>query len=222
MKKTITRTLAAAVLGTTLAVGGAALAALPASAATTVTVQGTTGDYVGTVALNPGTKFNHTGIYDFSTPVKSVTYTVQGVGTGFALSDVFAGQTVNWDANNSATVTTGTGKFTFTKLSPTSTRITIDYNNPGTTMNLFIMDPINTSPTAQGTFTWNVESVTPSSTGVAEAITGAPKVTKVVTWGNFVDTPVIAPLIAGIALLGAAGAGGGIALSRRKKAQANA
>ncbi|MGH1550308.1 hypothetical protein ACRAWB_14505 [Leifsonia poae] len=187
-------------------------------------MDGTTGNYIGAVPLNPGSPFNHYGVYNFSEQVKSVTYTVTGTGTGFALDDTqFSSYPLNW-VNNTASVTVGSGnKYTFTKISPTSLRVTIDWVNPVMNkVNLFTLNSTNTSPTAQGTFTWKLESVTPVSTGVAVSAASAPTVTKVVTWGNFVDTPVIAPLIAGIALLGAAGAGGGIALSRRAKAKANA
>ncbi|MGH1550306.1 hypothetical protein ACRAWB_14495 [Leifsonia poae] len=221
MKKTITRTIAAAVLGTSLAVGGAALAALPASATTSATVKDVVGDYIGAVALNPGQTFNQQGIYEFDAPVSSVTYTVQGVGTGFSLNDTINNQPVTW-TGNVGTATSGANVYTITKLSPTSVRVTLAYASPVTRAYLNDLAATNSSPTAQGTFIWKLESVTPSSTGVAETLTGAPTVTKVVTWGEFVDTPVIAPALAGIALLGAAGAGGGIALGRRKKAQANA
>ena len=77
MNNAFKRTVAGAVLGTTLAFGGAALAAVPANAASTVTLaNGSTSDLYEGSTLTPGSYFGHGPAWATSTPVKEASFKI--------------------------------------------------------------------------------------------------------------------------------------------------
>ncbi|MGH1550304.1 hypothetical protein ACRAWB_14485 [Leifsonia poae] len=152
----------------------------------------------------------------FSEPLNSVTYTQTISGNNVAFTNYFTstGYPINFDGSGKATLTLGIATYHFTKVNPTTIDITIDY--PTSSIPTGFRGFMTTADVdAQGTTTWTMKSATPASTGVAENVVAS--VSYLTTWGDIVDTPVIAPAIAGIALLGAAGVGGTVFTVRRKK-----
>ncbi|MGH1550302.1 hypothetical protein ACRAWB_14475 [Leifsonia poae] len=229
MKNSLKRTIAGAVLGTTLAVGGAALAAVPANAAN-LWEPGT----VSVTPQTPGTAgaLNFTMVYNgAATTASGVDLTLNapagvqfqagttggynGTGGNIRITQQYTAQPsyikCTWISASqvkcSGPVLDGAGNTASyqvplnpgdTILVRTTALVPVGYNGPVEAV------------TAGGTVTTAAGVQTIPTTGVAQ-IVGT----------QIVDIPVIAPAIAGIALLGAAGIGGGV-LARRKKAKAAA
>jgi hypothetical protein len=222
MKRTPVHTMAGFGLGVVIAVGGAALAATPANAATSVTIPHSALN--SSVTYDPGQPWYDAIRYNFDSPVSRVSYTVTGEGAGVQFTDEFAEVLgYQWDANDQflwAGSATG-GLYRFTRVSDTSIRVDIDYGAaPMDFAVLYMLEQVNTSPTAQVRYTWDILSLTPADTGVPEDVVDEPQATRTVTWSENADGPVIAPAIASIALLGSAGIGGGVALGRRRRRRA--
>ena len=223
MKNAFKRTVAASVLGTTLAFGGIALAATSASAAVAApTITFNNPDAVFTDYGANGSWYAGGPSANFSEPIKSVTYRETITGTGVYALNNWYGQVAipTWDANGEASFTWNGQDITVKKVSPTVYEITKVFTTPSASVTLGGMQVFSSAASAQGTMTWDILSVTPVSTGVAENVTNEPVIKGTATWGTTFTTPVIAPAIAGIALLGAAGTAGGVLAARRKKQNA--
>lgn len=234
MKTTIKRTIGGAVLGATLAVSAAALAAVPANAAapgvtansssptSAVTPGQTNVPTTITYTLNPtaneslqtGTFFLYWATDNLTTAPAKISYNGTDVTNQFTCAPV-GGLSGIWghSASQIQCNLTAAG-FPLTAGNPAQFKVTVDSTVSAA------------APKGdRAEIGMNANFVTPSGTTWANSsyITNAGGTNKnTMTVADVSDIPVIAPAIAGIALLGAAGAGGGIALGRRKKAKAHA
>jgi hypothetical protein len=225
VKKTA-RGLAATLAGAALAIGAGALAAAPASAANTwAPFQVNDISYTPDVSRTLDLRYEYTGA---ATTISAVDFTVDApAGT------IFTPQTANLYAGTGGFVRVteqDTATPTYVPcnvVSPTQLRCNGGLvNQAGTSIASNALDTghsvlIRTKTTVTpGTNTGTVPFVgsgtitTPLGTQTAPSATLA-----TVTFPVTVDTPVIAPAFAGIALLGAAGIGGGMFATRRKKRQ---
>ena len=225
MMNAFKRTVAASVLGTTLAVGGLALVATSASAAVAApTIAFNSPDATFTDYGPNGGYYSGSPRATFAEPLKSLTYRETVTGAGNYVLNYWSNTPIpSWDANDSAFLKDGCGTgcdVTIKKVSATVYDITIDQVNPFTWTNMQGMRVYSNAASAQATMTWDILNVTPVSTNVSENVTNEPVIKGTATWGSVYATPVIAPAIAGIALLGAAGTAGGVFAARRKKQNA--
>jgi hypothetical protein len=183
----------------------------------------TFGDYLG-VNQTIGNA-NHTqaatviainGVYTFAEYITNAVFDITATGDVTLVPEAnFTGWTNNTFID---------GKFTFQRISDTHIRVTVtdptgQFSTHSLGLTRVLVQP--NAPAAQTTITSDLISTTFVG-GKVTTYDSEPQMSRTITWGNVVDTPVIAPAVAGIALLGAAGVGGGVFAARRKKAKANA
>ena len=221
MKNALKRTLFASLLGAGLAVGGAALAAMPASAAVPgLSSPGTT--FSSDVEAAPGDTFTQTTTVGlFAYPVPTLTNTWFNVNYGPSVTPTAIKVLLNGaDVSGQFSCDFTPSQYHYTRCNASSQSLPLAQGQ-----NAFeVQTTYTVAPTAtpgdtadlRGGFSFGDDA----GNAFVPPVSG--KTTLTVTASDMVDTPVIAPAIAAIALLGAGGVGGGVALSRRKKAKAHA
>lgn len=146
-------------------------------------------DQILTRQVSAGAVFSDAGVYNSSEPISAISYTVStAADSGATIADVFRGTPIVWNAGK-ATYTNGDHLFTFTRLSETAVRVDIALAAPMTS-SIVLDGPgfVSSGPTARGTITWDILTVTPVSTGKAEDVRSEPVVARLVTWGNHTTT----------------------------------
>lgn len=237
MKKSLIRAACAAIVGATVAFGGIALTAVPANAASaTVTLTSTSSK---TNSLPPGTHYAPNATFTFSHAVKSFSYKYSTLNGSLANSGttgpfVHDGHAFTFPTNGGNvqpySYTNAAGdRVTITRganiagsnnnaIDAVIATVTVDLATPSATVVARGLDVVDKGDDAKGTYWLGLTDHVSVSDNAGGSRSGTVNATYfAVAWDvPTVDTPIIAPALAAIALLGAAGVGGGIIAGRRR------